>query len=291
MKKILVVFSCTSGTSDKEKVKELVKDFLPMSSFELHWYFPCGTDDIVKLQDAVKKFSPEILLACGGDGTCNLAATAAISKNIPMCIIPDGSANGLAKELNIPLDLSKALELLNTGKESVIDYMLVNDTLCIRQAEVGINAQLIQSFEAAKGRGMLTYVNHFFRNLFKWGRFSFKLKTDTEIFAKRKAISVTFANARKFGTGAIINPIGSIDDGQFEIVVIRSFPLYSLPSIFLRFFTGRIHKSIFFDILTCKNADVSLKHRKLLQIDGEVIGKVKEIHITIVPKGLRILTP
>jgi diacylglycerol kinase family enzyme len=104
-------------------------------------------------------------------------------------------------------------------------------------------------------------------------------------------ISLTFASTRKYGTGALINPTGTIDDGLFELIMIRSFPWYSLPSLFVRFFTGKIHESIYSDIISCSSAEVKLRKRKMLQVDGELIGKVQQINVSIVPQGLRILIP
>lgn len=291
VKSILVVFNSGAGTNDKEAAKSLIEDFFANQPYHVSWYYTTGQDDNSKLHEAVKKISIDLLLASGGDGTCNLAANVAIGENIPLAIIPSGSANALAKELNIPLNQKQALELIGKGKISKIDYLRVNGTICIRQAGLGVNAQLIRSFESSSSRGMLMYVKHFLQNMFRWRSFSVKVKADSKWLKKRHVISLTVASSRKYGTGALINPTGSIDDGKFEIVLIRSFPWYSLPSLCVKFFSGKIHESIYSETIRCQEAEVYLKRKKLLQIDGELSGRSSQVKVSIVRNGLSILTP
>ncbi len=289
---ILIILNPGAGTPEKKDAEELIRRYLLENEHSANWFTTSGNDDLDALRKFIKQITlPDLILASGGDGTCNLAAHIAIEFNVPMGIIPAGSANALAKELDIPLTIIEALELIEKGKVRKIDYLKVNDILCIRQAGIGINAQLIDSFESSGSRGMFSYVRHFVTMLFRWKSFSVRILRGTSFLKKRHVISVTIATSTKYGTGAIINPTGSIDDGKFEVVLIRSFPWYSLPSLTIRFYTGKIHESIYTDTLSTEKATLSWKKEKLLQIDGELMGKVRTVTVVAHQKGLQVLVP
>lgn len=291
MKKILVVFNPRSGEQNKDLVRGLVEDYLSALSYHAIWHFTTGKDDEKVIKKLIGQINPDLILACGGDGTCNLVAEALVNTTIPMAILPAGSANALARELKIPLDISEALSLISQGKPTPVDYILVNGKLCIRQAGVGVNAQLIKTYENSAGRGMFKYMIHFVRNLFRWKQFSVRVESDTRTIKKRHVISVTIASSRTYATGAVINPVGHIDDGMFEVILIRSFPFFQLPKLAYQLFKGTIHESVYSDIISCDSACITFKREKLLQIDGELAGRFQTIDVSIVKKGLRIVTP
>lgn len=102
---------------------------------------------------------------------------------------------------------------------------------------------------------------------------------------------MTFANASKYGTGAVINPEGKLDDGKFELVIVKPFPRIKLLSIAWKMFTRRLHTSDYVEIISCTKALVISNKKTTLQIDGEIIGKVKEIRLESLPKSLWVMIP
>jgi diacylglycerol kinase family enzyme len=68
-----------------------------------------------------------------------------------------GSANGMAKEIGIPADIHKALNLALSGNTRSIHLIKVNNEYCIHLADIGFNAFVIKKFETSAGRGMWGY--------------------------------------------------------------------------------------------------------------------------------------
>jgi diacylglycerol kinase family enzyme len=126
--------------------------------------------------------------------------------------------------------------------------------------------------------------------MLKWKQYKIELSHDS-IRVKRRVVSLTFANARKFGTGAIINPDGKLNDGKFELCLLRAFPWYFLFDMAVRFFKGTIERSPFIEIISCEHALITSKKNLLLQVDGEVIGKFKEIEVKILKNALKVVVP
>ena len=156
---------------------------------------------------------------------------------------------------------------------------------------MGLNARVVKRFENDKRRGIITYARHLFNEIFLIKKYRFYITINDEKELIRKAISLTFANASKYGTGAVINPTGKVDDGCFELVIIKPFPRIKLLSIAWKMFTGSLNTSEYAEVISCKKATIRTSKSTTLQIDGEVIGKLKEIEVEILPKALLMITP
>ena len=108
-----------------------------------------------------------------------------------------------------------------------IDVIRVNGEICIHLSDVGLNAMLVKYFEKSKKRGMWGYGKAVLRMLYEKQKMYATIVTDKNTY-KRKAYMVTIANARKYGTGANINPEGDVADGYFEVVVVRKLNLIEI---------------------------------------------------------------
>ncbi len=286
--KVLFVINPKSGTARENTLRELISEQAESQDFDFQIYNMTGNDE-GRIRTEIKRFNPSIVAAAGGDGTMKMMAGVLANTKTILAIIPYGSANGMAKELQIP-DIDFALELLSQGKKKKIDLIEINNVICIHLADVGLNARVVKRFEKDPKRGKLTYAKHLFGEMFFLKSYRFQITYDDKII-RRKGVSITFANATKYGTGAVINPHGIIDDGKFELVIVKPFPRIKLLSIAWKMFVGRLHTSDYVEIIPCSNATVISNRKTTLQVDGEVIGKVKEINLSVMPKALTVLVP
>lgn len=286
--KVLFVINPKSGSAKDNTLKDLISEQAESQNLDFQIYNMSGNDES-GIATAIKRFSPAIVAAAGGDGTVKLVASLLANTKAALAIIPYGSANGMAKELNIA-DVNSALGLISKGKKKNIDLVEINNEICIHLADVGLNARVVKRFEKDPKRGKLTYAKHLFGEMFFLKSYRFHITHDDKVI-NRKGVSITFANAMKYGTGAIINPHGIIDDGKFELVIVKPFPRVQLLSIAWKMFFGKLHTSDYVEIISCEKASVISNRKTTLQVDGEVIGKVREINLTVMPKALTVLVP
>lgn len=286
--KVLFVINPRSGSARDNSLKDLIIEQAETQNFDFQIYNMSGNDE-GGITTAIKRFSPTIVAAAGGDGTVKLVAGLIGGTKAALAIIPYGSANGMAKELQIA-DVDSALEILSKGKKKKIDLVNINNEICIHLADVGLNARVVKRFEKDPKRGKLIYAKHLFGEMFFLKSYRFHITHDDKII-NRKGVSITFANAMRYGTGAIINPHGRIDDGKFELVIVKPFPRFQLLSIAWKMFIGRLHTSDYVEIISCEKASVVSNRKTTLQIDGEVIGKVRDINLSIMPKALNVIVP
>src|SRR5690606_14830049 len=123
----------------------------------LETYQTTGDDDAKHIKDIVEKKSVDRILVAGGDGTIQLVAKAVLDLNIPLGIIPAGSANGLASNFNIPDNLEEQVKIVLGDHFINMDVISVNNHLCLHIADIGINAHLIKNYENSSMRGKLGY--------------------------------------------------------------------------------------------------------------------------------------
>lgn len=288
--KILAVVNPLSGGTDKSSFYEALETFLDSVDYTHTVYKTTGEDDRERILELLEEQQPDIVIAAGGDGTSTLVASILVNRPERLLIVPLGSANGMATELNIPGQANKALELIKSGAERAIDILRINGHFSLHLADVGFNARIVKRFEQDKKRGLFVYARHLFRELFLIKVYRFDILCDGKPL-KRKAVSLTFANSSKYGTGAVINPVGELDDGKFELCIVKPFPRYYLPVIAVKFFAGNVHESDYMEIISCREATITCSRKTTLQIDGEVIGKTKQIKLEMFSRAVKTIVP
>jgi diacylglycerol kinase (ATP) len=288
---ILFIINPAAGANDKSNLLSALPNLANSLALDYRLYVMTGANDFNAIQHEMKVYVPNLLVAVGGDGTCNLVSQLALQHNITMGILPFGSANGMAAELNIPKELNASVHTLIHGQTKKIDLLIVNETdIAMHLSDVGLNAKIVKRFHLENKRGLWRYVVHFFTEIFLLQFYRFVITCDGKTFL-RKAISVTFANASKYGTGAVINPKGLLDDGKFELCIIKPFPWYYIFPLTFQFFSGNLTSSKYVEIISCSEASISSIRKLILQVDGEIKKKVNKVVVRILPKALSIRVP
>jgi diacylglycerol kinase family enzyme len=151
---------------------------------------------------------------------------------------------------------------------------------------------VIEEFEKNNGdsRGMLGYFKQLIGELVNLEPNTFQIHTPSKKFTV-EAHMIAIANATKYGTGAILNPIGRLGDGKFEICIVKPFPAIAIVPITIKFFNGNIKESEFFEVFSCKKVTISNPGKATLQIDGEIIGTPSKVTAEILPNAFQVMVP
>ncbi|WP_026898488.1 diacylglycerol/lipid kinase family protein [Daejeonella oryzae] len=288
--KVFFVINPGSGTETNKILDPLIEEISQKLHFDYEVYSIEGSDADSVIKKKIEEFKPDIVAAAGGDGTVNMLACILAYTDITLLIIPTGSANGMARELQIANNPEQAIHLLETGITKPIDLIKINGKICIHLGDVGLNARIVKRFEQEKKRGMMSYARHLMAEIFLLKHYKFRIKYENKEITRR-AVSLTFANATKYGTGAVINPNGIIDDGKFELVIIKPFPDIKILSIAWKMFRNTLLTSDYVEIISCNEAHIKSSRKTTLQIDGEIINRVKEIKVEMMHNALKVLVP
>jgi diacylglycerol kinase (ATP) len=286
--KILFVINPVSGGKEKQDWEVSIRDFFKELPHSIEFYLLSGENDSVSIQHHIERIHPQKVVAVGGDGTVKMIAEILKGKPISLGILPAGSANGMAKEFNLPLEKEQALNVIINGKEKPIDLIQINDEeICIHLADMGLNAMLVKYFEESKKRGMWGYTKGVFKMLWNKQKIHATIHTDSDT-QYRKAYMIVLANATKYGTGATINPHGELDDGQFEVVVVRRLNFWELLKLLI---THKPFNEDKVEIFSTTNLELTTLKKGYFQVDGEYRGRIKLIRAKILPGCLKVMLP
>jgi diacylglycerol kinase (ATP) len=284
--KLLFIINKGSGKDDTDW-KKLIQDYFEPSDHAVELFDLPDSCDPKDIQQKIDETKPDKVIAVGGDGTVKLAAECCLKSHISLGILPAGSANGMAKELGIPIDAKKAIEVLVHGINKKIHLTEVNGELCIHLADMGFNAFVIKKFDTYNARGMWGYVKAAWSVLRNHARMQVQIRVDGELKQKSAAM-IVIANATKYGTGALINPDGSLEDELFEIIVVKKI---SFSEIFKMVVTHQPYDPQKTEVYQTNEVHITSKRKAHFQVDGEYLGKVNEVKATIVAAALEMIVP
>lgn len=285
---IFFIINPVSGGKKKIKWETVIRKYFEQLSYHIEFFVLTGKDDEASIRHWLERISPQKVVAVGGDGTINMVASQILGTSIPLGILRGGSANGMATELEIPEDPSEALDVIIKGREQKCDVIQFGEKeFCIHLSDLGLNARLVKYYDKNAIRGMWGYVRLLIKIIVEGRPVKAHIRLDS--FEKDiPAYMIVFANASKYGTGAIINPGGSIDDGKFEVVVVRQVSFIEFVKLFLKKTTFNPKKV---EVFETTQAEVTLKRNTHFQLDGEYMGKTKKISAKIIPGALLVMVP
>ena len=286
-KSILFVLNSASGNSDNNFKQDIETYFAEKHDFSIDFFEPDWDNKPEQELKKLLKHDFSTVVASGGDGTVKFVAQTLYGSNLEMGILPTGSANGLAKNLNIPINIKEALDIITAGKTMPVSSLTVNGVFCIHLSDIGLNASIVKRFEEQKTRGILGYGLALKNVLFKQKRFRAKVDTGTEIMHNFFYMLV-FCNGTGYGTGLAINPEGKLHDHKFEIVAVEKLSLLEG----MRLYFGQDKpKPEFAKITSCRAVEVSLSRNVHLQVDGEYLGETSIVRAQLNSEFINMLTP
>ena len=286
--KILFVINPVSGGREKQDWETSIRDFFKELPHSIEIFLLTGKNDSVSIKHHIETINPQKVVAVGGDGTVKQVAEILVEKSIVLGILPAGSANGMAKELNLPLVKEDALNVIVNGEERCIDVIRINEKeICIHLSDMGLNAMLVKYFEENKKRGMWSYTKGVFKMLWNKQKIHATITTDAGT-EHRKAFMIVLANASKYGTGAIINPDGKLDDGRFEVVVVRRLSFWELLKLLI---THKPFNEDKVEIFSTTKLELTTLKKTFFQVDGEYRGRTKMIEAQILQNCLKVMLP
>ncbi len=287
--KIAFIINPNSGTSDKEDLPALIDRTLDKNRFEATVVFTQYAGHGRELTTRFVEEKYNYVVACGGDGTMNEVASELVHTDVIFGIIPYGSGNGLARHLGISMFPKRALKQINHHVIKTIDYGLADETKFFCTCGTGFDAHVSHEFATKGKRGFLTYLKIIFKEYLRYKPYMYVLKNE-EIEIHQRAFLITFANAAQYGNNAFIAPRASISDGILDVTILKPFSFFVIPWLTLLLFQKEIDRSK--HISTIRTKEITLVRRKAgsFHIDGDPVEKGKEIHIRVVPAGLKVLT-
>lgn len=289
-KRIAFIINPISGGINKDSFPALANEILDkeLFSFQLFYTTSSGHNKELARQCVADGF--DVIVAVGGDGTINNTAKYVTGSNSVFGIVPQGSGNGLARHLNISNKMADALRVINGFKQTRIDTGMANDEFFINVAGVGFDAHVSWLFANAPRRGFAQYAKITLKEFANYKARRYTLVVDGKTI-ERDAFIVCAANGSQYGNNAYIAPSAIVNDGLFEIAVIKPFSFFNVISLGARMFTKTLHRSPLVELMAGKHLVIKRQQNEVINIDGEAVTTTADVDIRILPSSLKIIVP
>lgn len=287
-KNIIMIVNPVSGGIDKSEFIEATAVYAAKDNFNFVLYQTSGKNDVVKIREMYEKFKPERVIVAGGDGTIKLAAEALAKEDVILGILPVGSANGLATDLGLPKGIEDSLPIAFGSHFLEMDMIVINGANSLHLSDLGLNAALIKNYEKSSLHGRWHYALQAFKTLMdKEIVFSATITANNTV-VECQARMIVIANSKKYGTGVTINPNGLMNDGKFEMIILKNLDFM----VFGQIITGNMPlDSEDITIISTDNATIKTDIPVSFQMDGEYYGDETEFNINIAPQKLKVAIP
>lgn len=288
-KEYLLVVNPIAGGNDKTELIEAARKFAEKEEISLIEYETTGKNDEEEIKNLYKKHKPQRVLIAGGDGSVKMIAEAIGHEDVVIGVLPAGSANGLSVDLNLPNDIAQNLEIAFHSDFIEIDMVNINDKKSLHLSDIGVNAELIRNYEGSSIRGKLGYVLQAFNTLTDLQDPFHAIIEANGKTLETEARMIVIANTKRYGTGVTINPVGKMDDGKFEIVILKSLDLIFITKVLAGKMPIESNEDV--EIISAEEALVTTDVPVCFQIDGEFCGEIDRLDIKILHRQMKIAVP
>lgn len=287
-KKILFVINPISGGKKKTVFNKTVLEVLDLEKFHPSFQLTTGPNHAyeIGLQAVAEKY--DAVVAVGGDGTINELGAALMGTGVPMGIIPEGSGNGLALYLGIPINETAALRRINRFDVQEVDAGIINDRPFFNVAGLGFDASVSDRFANDTQRGPIGYLRSVINVLANYKPSKYTLRIDGETL-EREAFMISVANSPQFGNNAYIAPHASVNDGILDVCIVKKFPLYFLPMMVFHLFNRSVDQSEYVEIIPGKEIFIERKDSGPVHVDGEPLSMEGNLSVSVKPNSLKII--
>ncbi len=238
----------------------------------------------------------ECIIVSGGDGTVSAAASAVIGTDIPLGIIPRGTANALSLALEIPTTIEAACFTILEGKTHLIDTAICHEKPMVLLSGIGWEAETVDSTsrEAKDKLGSLAYFIYGVRKLWEFNTFEAKIETDNDKFTTNVA-AITIANAAPPTSLLAQGPAGIVyDDGLLDVTIVapksRRGAISASYHLLKTSFEGSPVERDDLTYFQTKYLKISTEPVQKVVLDGEIIGNTP-VEINCIPNSLKVFVP
>jgi diacylglycerol kinase (ATP) len=237
-----------------------------------------GPNDAYRLAREAVDAHYDVVIAWGGDGTVNGAASAVAETSVPLAIIPGGSGNGLARDLSIPFNATAAFHIAATGQTRSIDAGDLHGSLFFNVAGIGFDARIADRLAAPGARrGLVGYVIATVGELRAYQPGTYSIRNAFDVDGRQHmadiidhpALFIALANSRQYGSGAQIAPKALLDDGMIEIVVVEPQSGFSIMRQVPAFFNGTLCEGPGLLMRSAAAMEISSAQPIRFHVDGE----------------------
>jgi diacylglycerol kinase (ATP) len=224
-----------------------------------------------ELESFLDSYSCEGVISIGGDGLAHLVLQLVVPRSIPFAVIAAGTGNDIVRSLGWSLDDSTSyLNHVTSSQATPIDLGNVDSEWFAAILSTGFDSVVNEKANAMVWpRGQQRYNLAIALELPRFTPIEYQITTDTRTFTT-KAMLIAIANGRSYGGGMLVCPHAKLDDGLFDVMILKPVNKLEFLKVFPRVFSGShiTHPAV--EIFRTKK--ITLAADAIAYADGERIG-------------------
>ena len=213
-----------------------------------------------------------------------------VAQRRPWGILPAGSGNGLARHLQIPVDIAMALKVIADGNVVDSDYGTVNGRPFFCTFGMGFDAAVSHRFARQSRRGILSYVKSAISEYVQYRPQTYTVSANGKLLTE-KAFLIAVCNASQWGNNAYIAPEASITDGLLDITIVHSGTAIDAAVMGMDIFTGYINKNTMVHTFRAPACVIYRNGAGEAHIDGEPMMMDDILDVKCHHGALKVFTP
>lgn len=234
----------------------------------------------------------DLVIVGGGDGTLSSMIQVLLTCELPLAVLPLGTANDLARSLSIPEDLELAFEVIAGNHQRRIDLGEVNGHYFFNVANMGLGAHVTEELtdEVKKRWGVFSYVRALIGAIMRHDQFRLHVTLDGK-HHRLRSMHLAVGNGRFYGGGNVINEDAGIDDGKLSLYSLRPVSVWEFITLTPLLRSGQQSRDRRVFCAQATEIDIDAGKRQLaIHADGEPVSQTPA-RFCVLPKALSVVAP
>ncbi|MFB8787974.1 MAG: lipid kinase [Potamolinea sp.] len=233
----------------------------------------------------------DLVIIGGGDGTLNAAIEGLVDTNLPLGILPLGTANDLARTLGIPQSIPEACQIIANGNSRRIDLGKVNHKHFFNVASLGLSVQITNQLDKkAKRRwGVLAYALTAIQVVWKTRPFNAQICMGEDCIHV-KTVQIAVGNGRYYGGGMAVADDAAINDQRLDLYSLECDRWWQILLLLPAIWRGKHSNWPGVRTLEGTEFEISTKRPYPINADGEIVTYTPA-KFQLIPKAVAVFVP
>lgn len=233
----------------------------------------------------------DVVIVGGGDGTLNAVIEGLVDTQLPLGILPLGTANDLARTLRIPQSIPKACQVIAAGQTQRIDLGKVNNKYFFNVASLGLSVQITRQLDKEGKRiwGVLAYAATAMKVVWRARPFRAEIRLSGESISV-KTIQIAVGNGRYYGGGMTVADDAAINDERLDLYSLEYRHWWQIFLLLPAMWRGSHANWPGVRTLQGKEFEVYTRKSQPINADGEIVAHTPA-KFRLVPKAVAVFVP
>jgi YegS/Rv2252/BmrU family lipid kinase len=289
-----VIINASSGVGANDDLRQRLTDAFRAGGLDVNISLARSGAEVVELAGHAAHGSIDVVVAGGGDGTVNAVAGAILDHEKTFGVLPLGTLNHFAWDLNIPFDLEAAVQTIVAGHTIEVDVGDVNGRAFVNNSSLGLYPKIVREREKQQRLGYGKWPAFAWAALAVLRRYPFldvRLQVEGKEFHRRTPF-VFVGNNEYLIESLSIGGRECLNSGQLSLYITNRSGRLGLIRIALSALVGRLREEKDFLALSTQEVWIATRHKAVLvALDGEVEVLATPLHYRVRPRALRVIVP